>query len=67
MKHKLPHRVLAALRISGKLHPGNTLGVGVSGGADSVALLRLLLEIRESLGVRLIVLHFNHHIRGAES
>lgn len=47
--------------------PGDTLGVGVSGGADSVALLRLLEDLREELGVRLVVLHFNHQLRGAES
>ena len=67
MKPSLSHRVLAALRKCGKLRPGDTLGVGVSGGADSVALLRLLLEVREGLAVRLIVVHFNHRIRGAES
>ncbi len=67
MKRPLSHTVLAALRGSGKLHAGDRLGVAVSGGADSVALLRLLLEIREPLGVLLVVLHFNHSIRGAES
>ncbi len=43
------------------------MGVAVSGGADSVALLRLLLEIRASLGVVLSVVHFNHKLRGQES
>lgn len=43
------------------------MGVAVSGGADSVALLRLLLEIRASLGVVLAVVHFNHKLRGEES
>jgi len=41
--------------------------VAVSGGADSVALLRLLGEIRGELGVTLSVLHFDHQLRGAES
>jgi len=40
------------------------LGVAVSGGADSVALLLLLLELREKLGVVLSVVHFNHKLRG---
>lgn len=43
------------------------MGVAMSGGADSVALLRLLLEIRASLGVVLSVVHFNHKLRGTES
>ena len=47
--------------------PGQRIGVAVSGGADSVALLRLLLEIREKLGVALSVAHFNHKLRGHAS
>lgn len=45
--------------------PGDRLSVAVSGGADSVALLRVLLRLREELGVVLSVAHFNHEIRGA--
>lgn len=47
--------------------PGQRIGVAVSGGADSVALLRLLLELREKLGVVLAVVHFNHKLRGRAS
>jgi tRNA(Ile)-lysidine synthase len=43
------------------------VSVAVSGGADSVALLRVLLELREELGVVLSVAHFNHKIRGTEA
>ena len=67
MKQTLSHAVLAVVRKCEAVRPGTSLGVAVSGGADSVALLRLLLEIRERLGVLLVVLHFNHRIRGAES
>ncbi len=49
------------------LRPGDRVGVAVSGGADSVALLILLHELRAALGIRLVVLHFNHQLRGAES
>jgi tRNA(Ile)-lysidine synthase len=41
--------------------------VAVSGGADSVALLLLLLELRERLGIVLSVAHFNHRLRGKAS
>jgi tRNA(Ile)-lysidine synthase len=34
---------------------------------DSVALLRLLIELRQKLGIVLSVVHFNHKLRGAES
>ena len=43
------------------------MGVAVSGGIDSVALLRLLLELRGELGIVLSVVHFNHKLRGDES
>jgi tRNA(Ile)-lysidine synthase len=46
---------------------GDRVAVAVSGGADSVALLRLLLELRQELGIVLSVAHFNHGIRGAEA
>lgn len=49
------------------LQPGDRVAVAVSGGADSVALLRVLLELREELGLVLSVAHFNHRIRGAEA
>lgn len=43
------------------------MAVAVSGGADSVALLRVLLELRGELGIVLSVAHFHHGIRGAEA
>ncbi len=49
------------------LRPGDAAGVAVSGGADSVSLLLLLLGLQADLGVQLTVLHFNHQLRGAES
>jgi tRNA(Ile)-lysidine synthase len=49
------------------LKPGDRVAVAVSGGADSVALLRVLLDLRQDLGVVLSVAHFHHGIRGAEA
>jgi tRNA(Ile)-lysidine synthase len=43
------------------------VGTAVSGGADSVAMLLLLLELREKLGIVLSVVHFNHKLRGKAS
>jgi tRNA(Ile)-lysidine synthase len=47
--------------------PGQRIGVAVSGGADSVALFFLLLELQEKLGTVLSVAHFNHKLRGRAS
>lgn len=47
--------------------PGDRVATAVSGGADSVALLALLLDVRADLGIVVSVAHFNHRLRGAES
>jgi tRNA(Ile)-lysidine synthase len=65
--HALAERVLAHIRRQELLHAGDRVGVAVSGGIDSVALLRLLFELRHELGIVLSVVHFNHKLRGAES
>jgi tRNA(Ile)-lysidine synthase len=59
--------VLAYIRKHALLKAGDRMGVAVSGGADSVALLRLLLELRSEIGIVLSVVHFNHQLRGADS
>jgi tRNA(Ile)-lysidine synthase len=65
--HRLPQTVLDYIRKHELLRAGDRVGIAVSGGADSVALLRLLLELRKELGIVLSVVHFNHKLRGAES
>jgi tRNA(Ile)-lysidine synthase len=65
--HALAQSVLEHLRQRRWLRPGDRLAVAVSGGADSVALLRALLELRGELGIVLSVAHFNHTLRGDES
>ena len=46
---------------------GDTVIVGLSGGADSVALLLVLLELRQRIGYTLFAIHVEHGIRGEES
>jgi len=60
-------KVLTYIREHGLIQPGDRVIAAVSGGADSVALLRLLLELRPKLGIALAVAHFNHGIRGDEA
>ncbi len=65
--HKLAQSVLGYIRKHDMLRPGDRVGAAVSGGADSIALLRILLELRTELGIVLSVVHLNHSLRGEES
>ena len=65
--HKLAQSVLSDIHNKDLLRPGDRVGVAVSGGADSVALLRLMIELRSELGIVLSVIHLNHNLRGPES
>jgi tRNA(Ile)-lysidine synthase len=64
---ELANRLFLHIRKRELMRAGDRVAVAVSGGADSVALLRLLLELRSELGVVLSVAHFNHRIRGTAS
>jgi len=64
---RLAQTVLEYIRKHELLRAGDRVGIAVSGGADSVALLRLLLDLRKEVGIILSVVHFNHKLRGAES
>ena len=67
MQTPLEQAVLETIRRSRMLSPGDRVGVAVSGGADSAALLRILYNLRDDLGISLLVVHFNHQLRAAES
>jgi tRNA(Ile)-lysidine synthase len=60
-------KVLAAIEKYGMLKAGDTAVVGLSGGADSCALLLALLALKERLGITVTACHINHNLRGAES
>jgi tRNA(Ile)-lysidine synthase len=62
---QLSERLQNAIQRGGLLREGDRVGVAVSGGADSVALLLLLIAVKKKLGITLCVLHFNHKLRGA--
>jgi len=65
--HALAQKLLKTIRKQELVRAGDRVAVAVSGGADSVALLSLLVELRRELGIVLSVAHVNHKLRGAES
>jgi tRNA(Ile)-lysidine synthase len=58
---------IEAALLRARLHRGSSILVGLSGGADSVALTFALLDLRERLSFRVAAAHLNHRIRGDES
>ena len=52
-------------RAHGMLDKGDVVIAGISGGADSVCLLCVLLELKKEYDLEVRAVHVNHGIRGA--
>ncbi len=63
----VPEKVLDAVRRHRLIPADGWLIVGVSGGADSLALLHVLVGLRERLSLRLQVVTIDHGVRGSAS
>jgi tRNA(Ile)-lysidine synthase len=66
-RHDLAESLRIVLRERFGVCAGERVGVAVSGGADSVALLRLFVDLRDLMGLVVCVAHFNHKLRGKAS
>ena len=60
-------KVFRTIKDNGMFVAGDHVLVGVSGGADSMCLLHLLVMHRSELAVRISAAHVNHGIRGADA
>ncbi len=60
-------KLLSYCREEGLFSPGDRVICGVSGGADSMALLHCLHSLEAELGITVEAAHFNHRLRGEES
>jgi len=71
MKHfsqKSPEgRIWAYINKNRLINPGETIIVALSGGADSVFLLSILLSLKDIVGFTVAACHYNHRLRGEES
>ena len=67
MSNKVEHNLLKTMRNTIAAHnmfeDGDRVVVGVSGGADSVALLRALRAVQSDFNLTVVVCHVNHKIR----
>jgi tRNA(Ile)-lysidine synthase len=63
----LEQQVLDFIRQNHLLPANEKLVVAVSGGADSVCLLHILVGLQAKLKVKLHLAHLNHQLRGVES
>src|SRR5512146_3022115 len=67
-KHPAKRDASSALALdTSLLQPGLRVAVGLSGGADSVALLRALASRSTELGIVVHAAHLHHGLRGAEA
>ena len=60
-------RILAAAERYRMFSPGDNITVGLSGGADSSALVYALADMQSELGIKVYACHVNHNLRGDES
>lgn len=61
------NKVLKFVKENEILKYGDSVILGVSGGADSICMLYVLNELKPVLNLTLNVVHVNHHIRGEEA
>ncbi len=59
----IAQKILNSFQAHNLTQKGDIVIVGVSGGADSVALIHILFQLRYKLGITLHVAHFNHRLR----
>ena len=60
-------KVLRFIREQNLIAPGSAVICAVSGGMDSVAMLHVLLSLREALQIRIEAAHVNHQLRAEAS
>ena len=67
--HKLSFKVFNTINKYNLIKPDTSVIVGVSGGPDSVALLKILhsINIAKNLHLHLCIAHLNHQLRGKQA
>lgn len=63
----MKEKIRAYVREHSMLEKGDKVIVGVSGGADSICLLFMLLELKEEYALEITAVHVNHCLRGDDA
>lgn len=63
----MKNKALKTIKKYNMLSNGDSVVVGLSGGADSCALLHFLCALRDEIGLEVYACHVNHMIRGDEA
>ena len=58
---------MKTIRENHLIEKGDRIAVALSGGADSVCLVKILLEIRDQFDCSILACHYNHRLRGDAS
>ncbi len=66
-EYAFTNKIKAFCRQKELLSPGDTVLVGLSGGADSVCLFLVLHNMAKELGLLIVPVHVNHNLRGEEA
>ena len=67
MSTSIQYRVLSFIRAHKLAASGDRVLLCASAGKDSMALLDIMLALRDELGIEIALFHMNHGVRGAES
>ncbi|MBO4782241.1 MAG: tRNA(Ile)-lysidine synthetase, partial [Lachnospiraceae bacterium] len=67
MRQNTEKKVFDYIKKYNLIKEGDKVVAGVSGGADSMCMLLLLLELKKSMDISITVAHVDHGIRGAEA
>ncbi len=64
---EIKSKVLNYIKSQNLIFSGDSLICAVSGGADSVCMLDVLVSLKDELSLTLYIAHLNHGLRGAEA
>lgn len=67
MKDKISQKIKDTIEKNKMINAGDSVVIGVSGGADSMALLKFFIDNKDFYKINIIAAHVNHCLRGWES